>query len=281
MADELARINLLTDTKATIEASTEDGTPGIATDYGHRLGWLSGGSFRWAALTGTDESFASVKVANIPAGKVPTTDATGKLVQGSISDDGTTATLAGNVVISNIGLGKIPYVNQATGYLADSSLSEDAKSVKSAKPLTLNGATRPAWGAGWRMTMLGGTVSIGEKAFGNGSYLFLMRNTYTDGTVFKAITQGASGVNFPALASISDNGILSFQCSQTSPAAADAVVTDLVTRWSVNRFGGAGFFGVTPPTSRPTVNAAATDLATVIALTNQLRTHLIACGLVQ
>jgi hypothetical protein len=40
-------------------------------------------------------------------------------------------------------------------------------------------------------------------------------------------------------------------------------------------------FGVTPPATRPTVNAACTDLATCIALTNQLRTHLIACGLVQ
>jgi hypothetical protein len=55
----------------------------------------------------------------------------------------------------------------------------------------------------------------------------------------------------------------------------------MTTRWSVNRFGGAGFFGVSAPTTRPTVNAAATDLTTVIALTNQLRTHLIACGLVQ
>lgn len=42
-----------------------------------------------------------------------------------------------------------------------------------------------------------------------------------------------------------------------------------------------GVNGVTPPASRPTVNATATDLATVIALTNQLRTALIACGIVQ
>ena len=44
---------------------------------------------------------------------------------------------------------------------------------------------------------------------------------------------------------------------------------------------GLGVHGVTPPTTRPTVNATATDLATVIALTNQLRSALIACGIIQ
>lgn len=45
--------------------------------------------------------------------------------------------------------------------------------------------------------------------------------------------------------------------------------------------GGISAWGVTVPTSRPTVNAAATDLATTTALVNQLRTQLIAYGFVQ
>jgi len=45
--------------------------------------------------------------------------------------------------------------------------------------------------------------------------------------------------------------------------------------------GGIGFFGIAAPTTRPTVNAECADLATAVALVNQLRTHLIACGMVQ
>ena len=83
MADELARINLLTDLRANIEASTEDGTPGIATDYSHRLGWLSGGSFRWGAMRDTDERFASVTVSNAVSGLLKT-DGTKKVVSSDV-----------------------------------------------------------------------------------------------------------------------------------------------------------------------------------------------------
>lgn len=123
MADELARINLLTDLKATIEASTEDGTPGIATDFGHRLGWLSGGAFRWGALTGSHESFASVKCANIPAGSVPAAGADGKLEARTITDDGTTASFAGNLKITNLTGGAVLYKNESTGYVGDAPVS--------------------------------------------------------------------------------------------------------------------------------------------------------------
>lgn len=81
MADELARINLLQESQATLETITEEGTPGIATDYGHRLGWLSGGLFRWAALRDAAERFASVVLSNIAeANRVVMTDSLGKLV---------------------------------------------------------------------------------------------------------------------------------------------------------------------------------------------------------
>lgn len=95
MADTLARINLLTDLKATIEGATEDGTPGIATDYAHRLGWLSGGSFRWGALRGAAEEFASVKPLNIPTGYLVRTNATTGIMEASnLTDTGTAVSCA-------------------------------------------------------------------------------------------------------------------------------------------------------------------------------------------
>lgn len=237
MATEYKRINLLIGNAASLARVSEEGTPAIWSDTGYRLGWLADGAWKLAAVRGVSETFSALTVTGLPANTVPRVNSGKTLVSGSIRDTGTAVTVSTPLLLPTLSNGSIPLVSTAGGQLGDSSLSEDAKSVKSAKPLTLNGATRPAWGAGWNVTMLGGTAAISEKEFNNGSYLFLMRNTYTDGTVFKAITKGTNGVNFPALASVSDNGILSFLCSQTSPAAADAVVTDLVARFSVNRFG--------------------------------------------
>lgn len=50
---------------------------------------------------------------------------------------------------------------------------------------------------------------------------------------------------------------------------------------SISAQDGIGAFGVTPPATQPTVNADAADLATVIALTNQLRAALLGCGIAQ
>lgn len=132
MADELARINLLTDLKATIEASTEDGTPGIATDFGHRLGWLSGGTFRWGALRGGDETFATLKLGNIPAGKVLMTDANGVVNYGSIEDNGNIVRFKANVAMDLlINEGSIVYKG-STGYLASSTVLKEVSGVLSA-----------------------------------------------------------------------------------------------------------------------------------------------------
>lgn len=54
----------------------------------------------------------------------------------------------------------------------------------------------------------------------------------------------------------------------------------LATSGAVTLPGNVGFNG-TAPIAKPTLNAAATDLATVIALTNQIRTALINYGLCQ
>lgn len=56
-------------------------------------------------------------------------------------------------------------------------------------------------------------------------------------------------------------------------------------KWQINRplstSGGLSSWGVAPPSTRPTVRADATDLATALTLINQLRAALIADGTVQ
>ena len=52
-------------------------------------------------------------------------------------------------------------------------------------------------------------------------------------------------------------------------------------RIQMSSAGGIGFFNQAAPTTRPTLNAACTDLPTAIALINQIRTNLIACGMMQ
>jgi len=49
----------------------------------------------------------------------------------------------------------------------------------------------------------------------------------------------------------------------------------------ISSAGGLGFFNQAAPTVRPTINAACTDLATAVALLNQIRTNVIACGMMQ
>jgi hypothetical protein len=115
---------------------------------------------------------------------------------------------------------------------------------------------------------------------GSGGQVGFARNFYVNNLGEKIAITSGTGVAYPSQIHLDDNGRLRFYASQTNPVAGNPI-TDMNIRFEVNRFGGAGFFGITPPATRPTVNAACTDLATVVALTNQLRTHLIACGLVQ
>lgn len=163
-------------------------------------------------------------------------------------------------------------------FSARSGANESFGSLTLSSYVVLNGATRPAWGSAFSGASqitdeiaIAPYVSVGPQAFQ------LWANLYYD-TAYKAV-KTYTGQGYPCTLAVF-NGEIKFSSSQSNPTAG-GVVSDLALRWSVNRFGGCGFFGVAAPTTRPTVNAACTDLATVIALTNQLRTHLIACGLVQ
>jgi hypothetical protein len=119
-----------------------------------------------------------------------------------------------------------------------------------------------------------------ETVGGAGKSFFLATNwRYVQG-VGNVVISTNTGTEYPARAGLTRDGAFELVASLTNPVAG-AVIPDFARRFSANRFGGIGAFGVTPPTTRPTVNDGATDLATVIALTNQLRTALIGCGIVQ
>ena len=145
--------------------------------------------------------------------------------------------------------------------------------------LTLNGATRPAWALWDAPIQLSRLVSI-YTITGTGGQVGFARNFYVNSAGEKRAIVSGTGTAYPSQFHVDDNGRFRFYASQTDPVAG-AVVTDANLRFEVNRFGGIGVFGVAAPIVRPTVNAACTDLATCIALTNQLRAAMVACGLVQ
>lgn len=133
-----------------------------------------------------------------------------------------------NATISSIANGSIPLAG-VDGLLGNSSLSEDAASVKSAKPLTLNGAARPAWG--FNALQLDTLSAIWQSP----SATRIGRNVYHDGGNFRAISSG-TGTLYPSILYVQNDGMWIIAASQTDPAAG-GVVSDMVLRWSVDRFG--------------------------------------------
>ncbi len=140
--------------------------------------------------------------------------------------------------------------------------------------ITFGGAADPGHAATMGLTQLSTANSVGADDDGH----YIQGNTYYSGG-WRAIETTDGIENLVRLLEIDKNGAVKYRSDLTARTA--GAVASLVQRWGFSKQGGLGVFGATPPTSRPTVNAACTDLATCIALTNQLRTHLIACGLVQ
>lgn len=104
MADYPYRINLEVGSTGGSLAVTEQGTPWIFSDNGYRFGWLAGGSWRFAALRGGDESFSGVTITGLSANVVPKLNASKKLVASAFSDDGSDAACSLNLVVPSISL---------------------------------------------------------------------------------------------------------------------------------------------------------------------------------
>lgn len=172
------------------------------------------------------------------------------------------------------------YDGSAWKFSARSGANESFGSLALSSHLTLNGATRPAWDADSHVLTAENDVAIFTTHSIAGGAWTLALNAMLSGGGWKVVDSNSLGSSQPRLLQASTDGSIKYYVDNSAAPVAGAAAV-LVPVLSISRQGGIGFFGVTPPASRPTVNAAATDLATVIALTNQLRTHLIACGLVQ
>lgn len=181
------------------------------------------------------------------------------------------------LTVSGLTQYKIPRVLTAGGQLGDSCFGDDGTTATITRPLTLNGSARKSWSAfrsGAIQTSDGTCLDVYTDTVSDS--MGFWTNAYYD-VGYKAIN--AKTQNHPSRLYTYDGGIY-LETSLSTPVAG-GVISDMTQKWGVSRQGGCGFFGVTPPTTRPTVNAAATDAATTMALVNQIRTHLIACGLVQ
>lgn len=85
---EYKRINLLTGNLASLGSISEDGTPAIWTDEAYRLGWLSAGSWRFAAMRDTSDRFLSLTLSNMVDSAIPRVNAAKLLIPGSLQDSG-------------------------------------------------------------------------------------------------------------------------------------------------------------------------------------------------
>lgn len=195
---------------------------------------------------------------------------------GTIRIDGSGNFTGLSAAFTSLSPNKIPRPN-ASNVLVDSCFGDDGTNASITRPLTLNGATRKAWNVNYMGSIqVTDASSIGVFADAASDALCLWSNAYYDGA-YKTVN--SKTLNHPSRFYAFDGGIY-LETSLTTPVAG-ATISDMTTKWSVSRQGGCGFFGVPAPTSRPTVSAPATDAATTMALVNQIRLHLINCGLVQ
>lgn len=194
MADEYKRINLLIGTQVELAAGQEEGMPGIVSDSAYRLGVYAAGAWRLMALRGGSETFSALS-------------------------------------ISGLTNGAIPLVSTAGGLLGNSSLSEDATSVKIAKMLTANNAPTPGWGASWKPIQ----VSKEFSAVGAASQSYMIFNAYHDGSVWRAITSATIGMR-PTLMVQTSSGGFEFYGSAANPVAGDPI-TDFTRKWYASNNG--------------------------------------------
>lgn len=261
MTDIPNRLQIKIDTASAFAAADYEGQPGIESSY-YVWRYYAGGIPRYSC---PGDIAGACRAARVYVGGVECISPTRA---GYFTSLWLPAAISGQILRAGAG-----------GEIVNSSLSEDANSINSSKPITVNNAARPAW-ALWDVPVQLSSLAAIYTITGAGGQVGFARNFYVNPSGNKVAIVSGTGLGYPSQLHVDDNGRLRFYASQNDPVA-NETISDMDLRLEVNRFGGAGFFGVTAPTTRPTVNAACTDLATCIALTNQLRTHLIACGLVQ
>lgn len=215
------------------------GRAGVVTDSTpgpvERWGWWDGSAWKFSARSGASETFSDVVLSNLTVNNLPRLDANKKTVASCFGDDGTTGTCS--------------------------------------RPLTLNGAIRPAWGGGLLSTDIGGMASIYAAPVDGGMALAL--NYYYDGSTNRSRFAGA-GTNYPCQLSINPDGSLRFTVDDGGTYTDGGVIRAFVDRVRFSRQGGIGFYGIAAPSSRPAVTGSRGGNAALASLLTALN----ACGLI-
>ena len=244
MVTEYKRINLLIGNAASLGSISEEGTPAIWSDTGYRLGWLADGAWKLAALRGSSETFQSITLSSLPANAVPRASTGKTLVAGSIQDTGTAVSIDAALSVTSLSNGYIPIVSTAGGLLGNSSLSEDAISVKSSKNLQSDQ-----------------NVLAGKNGSPGGLF------TDGDSSTWASVWWRLNGVNVFVMryAAVSDWLEIVRRNDDGSQRDVALKISRTAGGWS-KATGGFGFHDVTPPASRPTISGQRTATATLAAL---------------
>ena len=225
MTDTNSRIKIIEATGATLAAASAEGTPGIQSDSGYSgwgayaWTWYGGGAWRWAA---PGDASGNLKAAAIY---------TGGTLRIGLAGAGAFTMLS----VSGLTNGKIPRISSGSGQFTDSCFGDDGTNATCTRPLTLNGATRPAWGGAFANALqLTPEVATAQYASIGPQAHQVWANVYFDGINYRAVS-GYAGQGFPVIF-ITFNGGISLRSSISNPVAG-GIISDMSEKWSVDRFG--------------------------------------------
>lgn len=286
IAHESASGYLLGDTNTAATDSTSPGTaaiiikagPGGTSNHQYRSGIV----FFSNALYGNDGTTGTSEALSMGKGMAHNWYASSAILSATIRSDGTA--VAGHdvaMIFSNDTISFQATASAASVHILD--LLRDTVSAGGVNYLTLANArtgTNPTWQAA------GADLNAGTayKTKGTGVHQF-----FTNGTeALRVASNPASAVNFMQAVGSATGGpvILSFQGVDTNGDIASRGkgtgggqlqdgAAAVKFQWNTTGIG----FNATAPVAKPTLAAAATDLATAITLTNDIRTRLINYGL--
>lgn len=218
MTDIPYRLQLKIDTQVNLAAAQYEGMPGISSTALYAFAWYAGGAWRYAAPGDTSgnvkanavySNFTDLRIN--PAGQAFFTQ----------------------LQVSNLTNTKIPRVSSASGLFTDSAIGDDGTNVTITRPLTLNGATRPAWAGVFDATQESNLVGTAVQKSSSTRHVASRTNgIYWDGTQFKAIATSTD--SWPAILSLGYDAL--WYATDTENPTAGSTVT-LSTKWTVDKYG--------------------------------------------
>lgn len=130
---------------------------------------------------------------------------------------------------------------------------------------TLNGAVRTLWDGGINAVVISNDTALATQySSAGGSWTLASNAAYSSGA-WRAIDSHTLGTSHPRLLQMSIDGSMRYFTDIVNAPVA-GVAAALTLKWSINKEGGMGAFGVTPPTARPTISGGRGSSATLQTL---------------